>query len=183
MINVLMHDIARDKDRVPATRNGKEGGPWYLHFDPQCFGVVATFPLVFAIATGASVLTILVLVHITHTSSIVAFGSFLVANGTALLVGSRVGPVCEEWYHRKVYTEGLSRKGAGPGYTPIKHDNRFGFGSTTPHPFEKEDDSDRYIAAQMTEARTAQFYAALVIVVVVANVLGMMVGNYCAQHF
>lgn len=175
MINVLVHDIARDKKDGRVERDRKEWvGTCFQCVSPQSFGVLVSFPLVFAGATAASVLSILVLVHITSASFVVAFGSFLVANATALLLSTWVGPLAEEWSHRQAF-----RQGPGPGYRPIKDDTK---DTASPH-CEEERDLELYVAEKLAEPRTAQFYLSLCFVILLANVLGSIIGSYCAHHF
>lgn len=177
MINVLVHDIARDKKDGRVVRDRKEWeGTCFQCVSPQSFGVLASFPLVFVGATASSVLSILVLVHITSASFVVAFGSFLVANATALLLGTRVGPLAEEWSHRQAF-----RQGPGTGYRPIKDDDD-AKDTASPH-CEEERDLELYVAEKLAEPRTAQFYLSLCFVIITANVLGSIIGSYCAHHF
>ena len=173
--------------------------------EAQSFSVLAPFPIVFGIATGASALAILILRQLTSAAFVVAFSSFLVANLTALLVGSRIGPVFEAWFHRQVFVSLQQRGDAGLGTeTGSETGSETGLYQAVPtaegsrlakqkddrlHPTVERalshhnDKEDRYVAAKMKEPRNVLFFLSLAAVIVLANALGMMIGSWCAKHF
>jgi len=88
-----------------------------LRFDSQAFGVLASFPATFTIATGASALSILITLQITLRTLPVAVTSFLTANITAVLVGRKIGGYFEGWHFNILLDNGIVPSSIGPGST------------------------------------------------------------------
>ena len=142
-------------------------------WDPQVFGVVASFPTVFIIASLASALVILALLQVTLNQTVIAVSSALAANLTALLVGSLAGPRLENWYR--------TRQGDGSDK---------GFSDTLGRPAEKkkQEEESRLLPTleahvDETQPRNVSFFASLLVVMIIANLLGMLWGSFCAQNF
>ena len=151
--------------------------------DPQVFGVLGSFPVVFVCASAVSALVILIVLQVTLNEFTVAFTSFLAANTTAALVGARLGPQWETWYRKQQDQEGGNELGAPAESRSVfaKHgkdeESRPIFG----HP-ESESDFDGSTEV-VQQRRNMKFYGAILAVFIIANLLGMIWGSWCAQHF
>lgn len=142
-------------------------------WDPQVFGVVASFPAVFVCASLVSALVILALLQVTLNQTVIAVSSALAANLTALLIGSVAGPRWETWYR--------TRQGDGIDK---------GFSDTLGRPAEKkkQEEESRLLPTleahvDETQPRNVSFFVSLSVVMIIANGLGMLWGSYCAQNF
>lgn len=218
-------DYATDPDNHPQTISSKDlmSHPLYkllLLVDSQAFGVVAGFPFTFIIATGASALTILILLQFTLQSLPVTVASFSAANITAFFVGRTIGEILEEWHFNQLLDNGLIPSSIGPASTlpysslPQTEDDKFGKSNSNSN----NSSSNKGFATQTTggkrslggyqstgtdeedaanismrpiirrrafrpRGRNMYFLVAVCTAVVVANILGAMIGSLCAKTF
>ena len=157
--------------------------------DAQVFGVFAPFPIIFLGASLASALDILIVLQLTLKSLPVALSSFLVANVTAAIVGSRVGPRWESWYSSRNKTSDVPPGSlSSSSTTPMK---RVVSESLKARVFDDDEESTllggRYDSPSESSGdlppRNRKFYGALIAVAIFANLLGMMWGSWCSQNF
>lgn len=136
--------------------------------DAQVFGVLASFPVVFCCATIASATVIIILLQVTLQSFTISFCSFLAANSMAFVIGSRLGPILEDWYIKNHQKQSE--------YLPVP---------STPILVAKKPlrSSDELIELSLPKPRNSYFFVALTLVIIVANLLGMVIGSYCAHNF
>ena len=168
---------------------GSAQGPCVCEMDAQVFGVFAPFPIVFVCASLASALDILLVLQLTLKSLPVALSSFLVANVTAALVGSREGPRWESWYSsRKRMSDAPPGSMSSSSTTPMK---RVVSKSLKARVFDDDEESTLLggrndspsEASGDLPPRNRKFYGALIAVAIFANLLGMMWGSWCSQNF
>mmetsp|Transcript_1829 Transcript_1829/g.2553 ORF Transcript_1829/g.2553 Transcript_1829/m.2553 type:complete len:142 (-) Transcript_1829:410-835(-) len=69
-----------------------------MKWDPQVFGITASFPFAFIGATFGAVLAGLLVAGMTDSQVLFILAQIVTANVCAALIGSRLGPKLEQWY-------------------------------------------------------------------------------------
>ena len=155
----------------------------------QMFGVVASFPTVFACASIVSAIIILALLQVTLNQTVIAVSSAVAANLTALFVGSIAGPRWETWYITILLRQAdMNDKGpSGALFSAEKkkqeEENRALLPTLEDHVEEGIRGTSSVAQELAREPRNLSFFASLVVVIIVANLLGMVWGSFCAQNF
>ena len=149
--------------------------------DSQVFGLVAAFPYAFTCGTIASALIILIVIQITLKTIIVATFSFLAANIAAYLCGSRLGWRLEQWHL----------------YLLLEHGKFRNKNNTTKYQSQTENDSEidnlvednengnnpaRIRPILRKRQRNWYFKMTFVVIIIIANILGMLIGGLCAAN-
>jgi len=152
--------------------------------DPQVFGVVASFPIVFISASLVSALDILVVIQFTVKQLPVALSSFFVANLTAALVGSQEGPRWEKWYissqNDYINSVDIDREGQAETQRVVK--KRFDDAGSESRVLLPPNALLSHAGDELSP-RNKWFYGSILTAVIIANLVGMVWGSFCAQHF
>jgi len=150
-----------------------------VRIDSQVFGLVSSFPYAFICGTIASSLVILIILQITLKTLIVATGSFLAANITAYLFGRRLGRRFEHWHLYLLIEYKKTR------ITQSTKDNNDKENLITSHQndIDNENNNQNRIRPILKgRPRNWYFKMTFVVIVIIANILGMLVGGLCAAN-
>ena len=158
-----------------------------LMLDSQAFGLVAAFPYAFICGTIASSLIILIIIQLTLKTIIVATGSFLAANITAYLFGSRLGWRLEQWHLYLLLEHGKLRNDICEHQSlPSKDIEK---DSLTNHQnnlcendFSESNNQTKIRPILRQRQRNWYFKMTFVVIIIIANILGMLIGGLCAAN-
>jgi len=153
--------------------------------DPQVFGVVASFPVVFISASLVSALDILVVIQFTVQQLPIALSSFFAANLTAALVGSQEGPRWEKWYissqNDYINAVDIDREGQAETQRAV-FKKRLDDESSASRALLSHTNASSHTSEELSP-RNKWFYGSILTAVIIANLIGMVWGSFCAQHF
>ena len=153
-----------------------------LMLDSQAFGLVAAFPYAFICGTIASSLIILIIIQLTLKTIIVATGSFLAANITAYLFGSRLGWRLEQWHLYLLLEHGKLRNETNFQSLPTKDLEKDT--QITSHQNNNDNDNNSTKIRPILRQRQRNWYFKMtfVVIIIIANILGMLIGGLCAAN-
>lgn len=148
--------------------------------DSQVFGLVVAFPYAFTCGTLASALIILIVIQITLKTIIVAICSFLAANIAAYLCGSRLGWRLEQWHLYLLLEHGKLKN---------RNNTKYQSQSTSENENILVEDNENSNSNQSRirpilrkRKRNWYFKMTFVVIIIIANILGMIIGGLCASN-